>query len=216
MVGGLLDQTESLVAQLREDLTHPDTTVRTNAAFALGWEGNDEAADSLKACLNDEDPEVQQAAVSALANISDEKAFRFLVEMLESGGWEQQRNILYNLYRFASRKKEVVALYRRFIHGSDSHLRYDALAMFNTVVEVDEALEDYLKCLADDQACVREIALSRLMGADTQRLKGVFHLIEPLFRDSDPKVRQTAVKLYSRVHKESNGGFVRRMEPKDV
>lgn len=201
VLGAMIEPLDALGSRLKDDLKHPDPCIRANAAFALGWEGNSQAAESLKTCLNDEDLEVQQAAVNALATIGNETAFIFLVENLSTGTREQRKNILYNLYRFSSKKNEVIALYRSFISGPDTQLRYDALVMYNAVVGVDEAVADYLQCLSDKQDCVREIALTRLMAADVKKLTGITYHLEPLLHDSDDRVKQAAIKLYNRVQK---------------
>lgn len=195
VVGGLVADNEALVDQLLVDLGHQDPFVRANAAFALGWEGNQRAVRTLVELLHDPDVEVQQAVVNALSNVKDESLFQLLIERLAHGSHDQQRTILYNLYRFSSRKKEVVEIYLRYLRHPDGDLRYDALAVFDAVADPRDHLQAYGNCLQDREARIRELALVRLGRVDALALAGLQPLVRSLVQDPQPQVRQAAIKL---------------------
>ena len=197
VVGGMMADNEALVDQLLVDLGHKDPFVRANAAFALGWEGNQRAVRTLAELLHDPDVEVQQAAVNALSNVKDESLFQILTERLAHGSHDQQRTILYNLYRFASRQKDVVEIYIRYMRHPEGDLRYDALAVFDAVAEPGDHLPVYGNCLQDCEARIRELALVRLGSVDplSLSLSGLQPLVRSLAQDRQPQVRRAAIKL---------------------
>jgi HEAT repeat protein len=196
VLGGLLPECGPLVSQLVDDLRHQDPFVRANAAFALGWEGNREATDCLIECLDDEDPEVQQAAVNALANLRDERLFGLLAGRISQGAREQKRTILYNLFRFTTRKAEAISIYERFIREGDRDLRYDALMVFQILVEPVRHMALYQDCLTDGDHRVRELALLHLLAAPPAELLRLQDKILAMTRDPQPNVRCAAVRLY--------------------
>jgi HEAT repeat protein len=195
VLGGTLKDTSALVEQLAEDLRHDDSFIRANAAFALGWEGNWDAAHLLIATLADTDSEVQYAAIHALANLHDDRVFGLLVQLLTEGGQEQKRAIIYNLCRFTTRRAEAVGIYERFIQYGDPRLRYDALIAFHAVAEPGHHLPLYRWCLADPDHRVRELALIQLLDAPTAELTALRHEVLAMTRDSHPGVRRAAVRL---------------------
>jgi len=195
VVGGMVEGSEALVEQLLADLGHADPMVRANAAFAMGWEGNRRAVEPLAELLHDPDAEVQQAAVNALSNLQDERLFQILTERLAHGSQDQQRTILYNLYRFASRQKEIVDIYILYLQHPQGDLRYDALAVFDVVADTRDHLDVYAKCLQDSEARIRELALVRLGMVDAQALAGLKPQVRSLLKDPLPQVRQAAIKL---------------------
>jgi hypothetical protein len=199
VLGGMLPDTGPLVSQLIEDLHHQDPFLRANAALALGWEGNREATDFLIERLDDEDAEVQQAAVNALANLRDERLFGLLAGQLAQGAREQKRTILYNLFRFTTRKVEAIAIYERFIREGDRDLRYDALMVFQIMVEPVHHMVLYRHCLVDGDHRVRELALLHLLGAPAPELSPLQDKILEMTRDPHPSVRRAAVKLYHHI-----------------
>jgi HEAT repeat protein len=195
VVGGVLSDSEPLVCQLLEALQGESTFERANAAFALGWQGNLQAAPFLIDCLFDAEAEVQQAAVNALSNIQDDRLFRVLTDRLHKSSKEQQRSILYNLGQFSSRYKEIVQICKKYLFNRDSDLRYDALVVLNTVTDPNESVTLLEKCLNDPDARIRERALTTLAAADHHLLTALTPEVRKLLNDNSSLVRRAAVRL---------------------
>jgi HEAT repeat protein len=195
VVGGELSVSEPLVCQLLEVLQGGSTLERANAAFALGWRGNLQAAPFLIDCLFDTETEVQQAAVNALSNIQDDQLFRVLTDRLDKTSKEQQRSILYNLGLFSSRYNEIVQICKKYLFDRDSDLRYDALVVLNTVADPNKSVTLLEKCLTDPDARIRERALATLMAADYHLLIELAPEVRKLLNDNSSLVRRAAVRL---------------------
>lgn len=195
VVGSLLSDSESLVHHLLEVLQGGTTFERANAAFALGWQGNLQAAPFLIDCLFDAEIDVQQAAVNALSNIQDDRLFGVLTGRLHKGSKEQQRSILYNLGQFSSRYDEIVQICKDYLVQRDSDLRYDALVVLNTVADPNESVSLLKDCLNDSDARIRERALMTLTAVDHHLLTELEPQVRKLLNDESAPVRQTAVRL---------------------
>jgi HEAT repeat protein len=195
VVGATQIETDRLVAELRMDLESDQPVVRSNAAFALGWEGNMAAAPDLIDCLADDDLEVQQAAVNALSNLHDDSLFTLLARRLQKGSKEQQRSILYNLSHFPSRHGEAAQICRTYLHHSDADLRYDAIVVLHGVSETVEDLSIYEHCLQDPDMRIRELALMRLLTIERNLLKKLVPKVRVLVKDPQNNVRQAATRL---------------------
>jgi uncharacterized protein (UPF0147 family) len=195
VVGAKSKESEKLVAQLRKDLESDQPLTRSNAAFALGWEGNIAAAPDLIDCLSDEDVDVQLAAVNALSNLHDDSLFALLAQRLQSGSKEQQRTILYNLGHFSSRHGEAADICRTYLHHSDPDLRYDAMVVLNSISEPVENLAIYERCLEDADERIRELALLRLRLMERNLIKTMSPKLRALVADPRMRVRQAATRL---------------------
>lgn len=197
LVAGSLpkNRTDALADSLIADLGHTDAVVRANAAFALGWEDNQRSVQALIDLLCDEDVEVQQAAVSALSNIRDDRLFVCLSDRLARGSKEQQRCILYHLCCFSSRLQEVTDICIRYLYNNDADLRYDALIVLDAVSGTQKPLSIYLQCLRDNDARLREQALIYLAAADECQQKELMPHIRPLLHDPSANIRQAAIRL---------------------
>ncbi|MGD8834099.1 MAG: HEAT repeat domain-containing protein [Desulfobacteraceae bacterium] len=195
VVGAASNESSKLVAQLREDLESDHPFTRSNAAFALGWEGNMAAAPDLIDCLSDDDVDVQQAAVNALSNLQDDSLFTLLAHRLQKGSKEQQRSILYNMAHFPSRHGEAAQICRTFLHHSDADLRYDAMVVLNSLSDPLENLALYEHCLQDPDLRIRELALIRLRMTDRSLLKAMAPKIRAMVADPQSRVRQAATRL---------------------
>lgn len=195
VVGGVLSDSEPLVCRLLEVLQGGSTFERANAAFALGWRGNLQAAPFLIDCLFGAETEVQQAAVNALSNIQDDRLFRVLTDRLDNSSKEQQRSILYNLGQFSSRYNEIVQICKNYLLDGDSDLRYDALVVLNTVADPNESVTLLEKCLNDPDARIRARALATLTAADHHRLTELEPEVRKLLNDNSSLVRRAAVRL---------------------
>ena len=195
VVGATSNESGKLVAQLRKDLESDHPFTRSNAAFALGWEGNMAAAPDLIDCLSDDDVDVQQAAVNALSNLHDDSLFTLLTHRLQKGSKEQQRSILYNMGHFPSRHGEAAQICRTYLHHSDADLRYDAMVVLNSVSEPVENLSLYEQCLQDSDVRIRELALMRLRMTDRSLLKALAPKVRAMVADPQSRVRQAATRL---------------------
>lgn len=195
VVGEVLSDSEPLAHQLLEVLQSGSTFERANAAFALGWQDNLQAAPFLIDCLFDAESEVQQAAVNALSNIQDDRLFSVLTDRLHKSSKEQQRNILYNLGQFSSRYKEIVQICKDYLLNRDSDLRYDALVVHNTVADPNESVTVLEKCLDDPDERIRERALVTLAAVDHHLLAELEPEVRKLLNDNSSLVRRAAVRL---------------------
>ena len=189
-----LKEPQALIDRLMEDLKSQDPGLRANAAFALGWEGNGQAAIPLIVLLYDPDVQVQQSAVNALSNLRDDRILGLMLERLEHGPREQKRTILYNLWRFYSRREEVIAVYLKYLEHNDDGLRFDALVLIGSMIEIEAYIPMYLNCLKDRDSRIRELALKKLSDLKKNTLLQLKAELEPLLSDPDIKVKQAAVK----------------------
>ena len=201
LVGAMTKDHGALVDNLIADLGYHHAAVRAAAAFALGWEGNQRAVGPLVDALCDVDPEVQQAAVGALANIGDERLFDVLANAMWRSTKEQQRCILYHLSCFKSHHKEVIEICAHYLGQGDADLRYDALVVLDSVSGTQKPLHLYLQCLEDQDRRIREQALVYLAGADRGQLrrKNMDLCVLPLVQDASPVVRQAALRLLNHI-----------------
>jgi HEAT repeat protein len=202
LVAGSLsqEQTRTLAENLMADLGHTDPVVRANAAFALGWEDNQRAVSELLNLLNDDDMDVQQAVVSALSNIRDDRLFDILADRLAGSTKEQQRCILYHLGCFSSRQQEIIRICTRYLSHPDADLRYDALVVVDAARGEEKSVPLYIQCLRDSDARIREQALVYLTGLDYRHLKDLTESIQPLVQDPSPTIRRCAVRLLHHIH----------------
>ena len=198
----LLDQQQPFVDKLINDIKSVDPVVKRLAAFALGWEGNAQAAIPLIDLLYDDDVDVQQTAVNALSNLRDDRILNLLLERLEHGPLDQKRAILYNLWRFYSRQDEVIAVYLEYLKHPDEDLRFDALVLLGPVTETEALLDTYKRCLQDVNPRVRRLALERLLDVNSRQLKKLQQAVEALITDPDPEAKRLAIQC---VHKINHG-----------
>jgi HEAT repeat protein len=195
VTASFLSDTQQLVDSLIEMVKNTDPQMRRNAAFALGWEGNERAVLPLIGLLYDEDPDVQLSAVNALANLRDGRIFNVLLERMANASLEQKRCILYNLWRFDAQREEVVAIYLEYLQHPNETLRFDALVLLRPVVPTCDCLPAYERCLKDSSARVKSLALKRLEDLEAPLLEGMRPQVERLLNEPDTEVRQNALKL---------------------
>lgn len=207
-----LEEPQPLIDCLLENLKGPDPELRTNAAFALGWEGNIKIAIPLIELLYDSDIQVQQSAVNALTNLRDDRIFNLLIERLEHGSLEQRRCILFNIWRFPSKRKEVARVYLKYLDHENDDLRYDALALLGSVSEATEHIATYRRCLNDEVPHIRTLALERLYEAGRDDLLGFKEEIENMLSDPNMEVKRAAIKILKRLN--IKGDFLTRTSRK--
>lgn len=190
-----LREPQPLIEHLLEDLKSPDPELRAHAAFSLGWEGNTQAAIPLVELLYDADTGVQQTAVNALSNMRDDRILTLLLERLEHGPLEQKRSILFNLWRFYSKQKEVVSVYLRYLGHENSDLRFDALVLLASVTETGQYIHTYRKCLSDEDPRIRTLALKELNEVNREDLLGFKEDIRDMLSDPSMEVKQAALRI---------------------
>jgi HEAT repeat protein len=194
-----LKDPQPLLDRLLEDLKSPDAELRIYAAFALGWEGNTQAAIPLIELLYDSDIRVQQTAVNALSNMRDDRIFSLMLERLEHGPFEQKRCILLNLWRFYSKHKEVISVYLTYLNHEDADLRFNALVLLGSITEAKDYVAVYRRCLRDKDTRIRSLALKELNEANREDLLGFKDEIEEMLSEPDMKVKQAAINILKRL-----------------
>jgi len=201
VIGPFLKDPQPLVDRLIQDMESGDPELRIHAAFAVGWEGNTQAAIPLVERLYDGDTRVQQTAVNALGNLRDDKIIHLLLERLEHGPLMQKRAILFSLWRFYSKKEEVSRVYLQHLNHENADLRFDALALLGIVGPVEKHFETYRKCLKDPDARVRGLALRKLAEEGGARLKEIKEEIASLLDDPDMDVKRAALEALKSAQK---------------
>jgi len=194
-----LKNPQPILDRLLEDIKSTDAELRIYAAFALGWEGNTQAAIPLIELLYDSDIRVQQTAVNALSNMRDDRIFSLMVERLEHGPFEQKRCILLNLWRFYSKQKEVISIYLKYLKHEDANLRFNALVLFASITEAKDYVAVYSTCLRDKDSRIRALALRELNEVNTEELLGLKEDIETMLSEPDMKVKQAAIDILKRL-----------------
>jgi HEAT repeat protein len=198
VIGPLLKDPQLLIDSLLKDIASADAELRLHATFALGWQGNFQAAIPLIERLFDGDDRVRQTAVSALCNLRDDRILPLLLERLEHGGAEQKHCILLNLWRFTAKRQEVIDGYLKWLEHDDPDVRFDALACFGLLVEVRDHLEAYRKLLGDPDKRIRGLAIKRLAeDAADAAMQSFPTEIEALLEDPDMKVKRAALGILS-------------------
>ena len=199
VISPFIKEPQPLIDRLLEDIKSPDPELRLHAAFALGWEGNARAAIPLIELLYDSDIRVQQTVVNALSNLRDDRILNLMLERLEHGPKEQKRCILFNLWRFYSKRDEVVSVYLKYVDHEDDDLRFDALVLLATMTEAREHIATYRKCLSDKDARIRALALKELNEVRREDLLGLKEEIEGMLSDPDMKVKHGALKVLKKL-----------------
>lgn len=194
-----LKDPQPIIDRLLRDLTHEDPHMRLNAAFALGWEGNAQAAIPLIERLYDPDTRVQQNAVNALANLRDDRILSLMLDRLEHGSRDQKRAILFNLWRFYSKRDEVVSVYLDYLKHDDDDLRFDALVLLGLVTEAASYLEVYVRSLSDPDPRIRALALRELAEFGKEELSALKKTVEEMLSDPEMGVKRAAMEVLKKL-----------------
>ena len=194
-----LKEPQPLLDRLLKDLKSPDAELRIYVAFALGWEGNTQAAIPLIELLYDPDIRVQQTAVNALSNMRDDRIFSLMLERLEHGPFEQKRCILLNLWRFHSKQKEVISVYLKYLNHENADLRFNTLVLLGSITEAKDYVSVYRGCLRDKDPRIRALALKKLNEVNREDLLGFKEEIEEMLSEPDMKVKQAAINILKRL-----------------
>jgi HEAT repeat protein len=196
VIGPLIKDPQLLVERLLKEIESSDAERRLHATFAIGWEGNFQAATSLIGRLYDADTRVQQTAVNALCNLRDDKIFDLLVDRLDHGPLGQKSTILFNLWRFDSKGERVKDVYLKCLEHEEPDIRFDALVCLGPITEIRDYPQVYRKCLKDKDDRIRELALKRLAEeAGTSVVELLRAEIEGLLHDPNMKVKKAALQI---------------------
>lgn len=196
VIGSFLKNPQPLVDRLLKEIENSDPERRLHATFAIGWEGNSQVAIPLIERLYDSDARVQQTAVNALCNLRDARILDLLLDRLNQGSLEQKRVILFNLWRFRSKTKEVTEVYLKYLQHENPDVRFDALVCMRPITDTRDHIDVYRKCLKDKDSRVRELALKRLAEeAGESALETLRADIEVLLDDPDMKIKKAALKI---------------------
>lgn len=198
VIGPFLNNPQALANRLQEEIESSDADRRLHATFAMGWRGNFQAAISLIERLYDSDDRVQQTAVNALCNLSDDRVLDLLLDRLANGPLPQKRIILFNLWRFHANEEKVAQVYLEYLEHEDPDLRFDALVCLQPLNR--KLIDTYRKCLDDKDCRIRELALKRLTEeAQVSALKSFRAEITSLLTDSDKNVKKAAMELLKKM-----------------
>ncbi|HEX9274482.1 MAG TPA: HEAT repeat domain-containing protein [Candidatus Binatia bacterium] len=196
VIGPLLKDPQPLVDRLLKEIESSDAERRLHATFAIGWEGNFQAATSLIGRLYDTDTRVQQTAVNALCNLRDDRILELLLDRLEHGPSEQKKTILFNLWRFDSKGERVKEIYLKYLEHEEPDIRFDALVCLGPMTETRDYPEVYRKCLKDKDDRIRELALKRLAEDGGENVLELLRAeIEGLLHDPNMKVKKAAIQI---------------------
>ena len=131
---------EEAVVPLLAALRHEDSTVRAQAAFALGIIGDVRATLPLIPMLLDEDMGVKQQAAWALGDINDKRAIPYLLKLLDFNDPEVQGSVITALGWFKT--SEVVEALLALLEKTTSPLVINdtvfALGMIGDVRALDK------------------------------------------------------------------------------
>lgn len=198
LAASLSNDPSALKAALIEKLDHPNPSVRSSCALALGWEGNWSAVEPLLVHMHDPDRNVQDAVVAALSSLGDVRVFEFLTARLETGTMEEQRSILLNLWRFSEQTTRLESVYLGVLETFMSDLRVDALSGLAMLPFSTTILKGYLRLLEDDETRVRRQVLENLSAVEFVVDEQLQEALYGLLADEDAQIRQAAVRLLAR------------------
>jgi HEAT repeat protein len=194
-----LTDRRALAEDLLKDTTSQDVELRWHATCALGWDGNRDAVLALIDRLYDDDTRVQETAVFALTNLRDDRVLGLLVDRLERGSIEQQRSILFNLWRFYSKQEQAAEVYLRYLEHEDADLRFEALALLGQLTNVADHVDAIRPLLRDGQQRVRRLALRTLAELDTVKLRSLRQDVLAMLEDPNMEIKRLAHEILDRV-----------------
>ncbi len=186
-----LEDNQSLMLKLLNDINSPDTDLRVRAIMALGWEGNTAAALPLIECMYDPEEEVQEVAVNALCNLKDSHVMALFEDRMKHASTDQKRAILFNLWRFRDREEEVAAIYRRELEEGDSKLRLDVLIVLGQITAQESNIPLYREFLSDPNPRVRALAIERLGELNALSQDEALNFLD----DRDMEVKRAALAI---------------------
>ena len=198
LAASLSKDPSALNAELMEQLDHPNPSVRSGCALALGWQGNWPAVEALMVHMPDSDRTVQDAVVAALTSMGDVRVFDLLIARLETGTLEEQRCILLNLWRFSEQVSRVETAYLGCMETLVPELRVDALSGLGMLPFSTTILEGYLRLLGHEDLRVRRQVLENLAAVEPVDDEHLKETLYGLLADEETQIRQAAIRLLAR------------------
>ncbi len=122
-----------------------------------------------------------------------------MLERLEHGSRDQKRAILFNLWRFYSRRDEVISVYLEYLNHDDDDLRFDALVLLGLVTDAKSHREVYVRSLSDPDPRIRALALRELSEFGKDALSGLKGMIERMLSDPEMGVKRAAMEVLKRL-----------------
>jgi HEAT repeat protein len=177
-------QDTRLIAPFMEALNDPDSTVRANVVGGLGTNRAHQATDALIAILQNDDNEiVRERAVTALAQIGDERVLEPLMDAVDDASAFVRNRAIYVLG--ASGASQVVdVLIEALDHKQASTQGVAAWAL--GAIGDTRAYDPLLGLLSAKKADVRGNAAWALGELGDER---AIDALLPMVRDKDPQVR---------------------------
>lgn len=199
VIGPFLDDPQTLIRKLINDISSPDREVRARAIMALGWEGNLSAVLPLIECIYQSDVEIQEVAVNALCNLKDSRLMGLLADRIKNCSFDQKRAILFNLWRFKDKEDEVAAIYKEELESGDPALKLDVLILLGQLDARPENEPVYRELIKDRSAKVRSLALERLGELGVLSQDEILTFLD----DNSMDVKRTALILLQRMKEQS-------------
>jgi HEAT repeat protein len=186
-----LEEQDEAVPLLLKALEHADHELKHEIILLLGSFAKQEMAWPLYQMITD--------AVNALSNLRDDRILSLMLERLEHGSLEQKRCILFNLWRFYSKREEVISVYLRYLDHENADLRFDALVVLATMTEAIEYIATYRKCLKDKDPRIRALALKELNEVNTKDLLELRDEFRDMLSDPYMQVKKAAMKILNKL-----------------
>lgn len=196
VISPFLSNPQSITRKLINDLEmYPENKIRS--ILALGWEGNLTAALPLINCLYDEDPEVQEVAITALCNLKDSRVIGFLAERLKECSNDQKLAIFFNLWKFKDKGEEVLAVYKTALQQCDPSIRLEVMDILGQEESDEHIIRLYKHFLGDREPTVRGLVLERLWTMDALKKDEIL----PFLEDPSMEVKRIALKIFQEIKK---------------
>jgi hypothetical protein len=110
---------------------------------------------------------------------------------------DQKRAILFNLWRFKDKQKEVTEIYRKELEQGESSLKLDILILLGQLNNHRSHEEVYRSFLKDPNPKIRALALERLGAMKSIELEHVL----PFLDDPAMEVKRTAISIVQNYRK---------------
>ncbi len=123
-----------------------------------------------------------------------------MLERLEHGPLEQKRSILFNLWRFDSKRREVESVYLKYLEHEDADLRFDALALLGSMTPAEAHFTAYCKCLNDENPRIRALALKQISEAGSEKLADLKRKLTEMLSDPDAEVKRAVIKILKTIN----------------
>ena len=130
--------------------------------------------------------------------MGDDRIFDQLVTHLDGSSLEAQRSIVLNLWRFNERLSRVETIYLEWLNRPATDLHTDVLSALGMIPLSPDILNLYRRLLSDMDSTIRHQVVENLASADPNEYASIQDSLHGLLKDKDARVRQAAVRLFSR------------------